>query len=279
MGRKAVFWTAGPGSTPGRCRKRDMKISPYDRIQALRHSSQYRTDYYTYLKEKADEKKKDDYRPDFIIGSPRFERKTLSKAALKLCKKYNLIYPLNPEENEKKEWEKTWVELFAHKPISLLAPASEWESLTGYCSKAVIENEEKVIKEIPAFDTITHINGKLVLMIDLSYPGDYIRDEFEKYLNEWLEKRWHEEKGVERKGSKPTQVRKKGRKIDKWAVYKIKTKNPQKSYGRIAKELFPPEVEGGKIMPQYISENEIKQIQRAYKEAYEIIKIIEKPSK
>jgi len=68
-----------------------MKLTPEEKLQGLRHSRAYRTDYLAY--ERSPESK-----DDCIIGSgiPTVPVIRLSEAGKRLCKKWDLQFPVKP---------------------------------------------------------------------------------------------------------------------------------------------------------------------------------------
>jgi hypothetical protein len=69
-----------------------MKLSPSDRLEALRYSDKYRQDYEDY-KDKRDAEEQKDY----FVESPHRPHVKLCKPGKALCRKWGLIYPIDPD--------------------------------------------------------------------------------------------------------------------------------------------------------------------------------------
>jgi len=222
-------------------RRRRMKISPFDRIQALRHSEKYRADYRRYEKER-----QKDGEQDVIIGRPWESHIKLSKAGRWLCQNYKLRYPLNPflqVQEETKDFEYS----FAHNPVSFLDPPEKWKTRRTHSWR---DSEQK---------QVTHVNGKLVLMIDTSYPVDFIKQALNHFLRKW--------------GKPPSERLREDTLDDIWHIYR-EHKWRGKPLLQITRDLFSfaPDQH-----PTYNPDLEAryKQVIRAFKKASSAIKHIE----
>jgi hypothetical protein len=100
-----------------------MVISPYDKVQALKFSKEYRRDYEQYVRERGNE---NDLKVGYSIN--------LSRAGKKLCKKYNLDYPVSPEHDTTEptadvpvSYNPIDVEIAQANPvITFLVPPEDW---------------------------------------------------------------------------------------------------------------------------------------------------------
>jgi hypothetical protein len=212
-----------------------IKISPLDKVQALKHSKQYGEDYRKYEQEK----EKEDWFAD--DGESYFIR--LSEAGKKLCKKYNLLYPINPF-TPADEIETNYV----HHPVTFLDQPKLWNEVIG-----------SRFDSAPEQGVITHINGKLVLMIDTELPRPQIEKAFKKYLDRYTKKSGERLRdGV----------------ADIWQVYR-KKEFKGKNLLQITKELFNI-VENPTYSPK--GKALYNQVTRAYNKAKEIIKLVIPPN-
>ncbi len=211
----------------------EIKIKPSDIVQAFKHSKKYMEDYRIYEKEREVN--------DWLSGDAQMYAIRLSKAGKKLCKKYNILYPINPftpaEERET---------TFIHTPITFLNPPALWNK--SQMGRNFFDNAKDQ-------EVITHVNGKLVLMIDTDYPRDQIKTVFKEFL-----KRYTEEPGKRLRDDN----------IDIWKVYKAK-EFENKNLLQITRE--ENNVKGnpnydGKVDAYY------RQVKRAYRKASQIIKVV-----
>jgi hypothetical protein len=210
------------------------KISPLDKVQALKHSKQYIEDYRRY--EKAREKN------DWFGGDARGYSIRLSKAGKKLCEKYNIRYPINPfTPADEKET------VYVHYPITFLDPPKLWNKV-----------KESLFDNAPDQSVITHVNDKLVLMIDTEIPRSQIRQEFENFLNHFTKE--------------PNQRLRES--INIWKVYRMK-EFENKNLLQITKEVFNI-AENPTYSPK--AKALYNQVSRAYNKAKEIIKLVIPPS-
>lgn len=230
-----------------------MKISSYDRIQAIKHSKIYLRDYLNYFKERDQEGK-----IDCFIGQPGNYQTKLCAAGKRLCKKYNIRYPVVPysltdkkhkdlddscelqgEELQRHE------ESFVHCPVSFLDNPAQWKEYNAYGWED--DPEQKLI---------THVDGKLVLQIDLSYPSDKIMAALKEYVDHWSQKSMGRDTG--------------SRKVDRWKIYFMKEYEGKTTY-KIAQELFG--VKSKSYSPE--DDKHCKLVNSNYDKACKIVKAIE----
>ena len=141
-----------------------MKISRYDKYQALCRSELYRSDFNKYLEKRGKEK-------DLaVMVAPIFSSK-LCDAGKWLCNKWKLGYPINPDVPYEKNSKNTL--LLIDPPITFLTPPEKWQ-------------EMKAIGFEGNVDKFTHIDGKLVLMINTSYSSSELEKAFKAFLKRWL---------------------------------------------------------------------------------------------
>ena len=212
------------------------KFDPLDIVQAFKHSKRYAEDYQRYTKEHRDV-------PDMGIGLGFTCQVRLSEAGKKLCEKWGLVYPINPSSPEE-EYEIS----FVSNPVSFLSPPESWTDFRAYSwgdDRADVDPE-----------LITHIDDKLVLMIDTTYPRSYIKRVLALTLDQYTK----EPKGGLRHNP------------EIWRIYRMLEKE-KKSCMQIARELYG--VEGHPSWNKVIDARR-KQVERAYRRALQIIKSIER---
>jgi len=228
-----------------------MKIDPWDKLQALKHSTQYRKDYLTWYEES------DTVGSIFIIPTTAFDKEqgesvephdpriglgalvNLPEPSKKLCNKYNLRMPINPN-TPPNGYELIDVDL----PIKYFAV---WELMNDF--------KEYSWREIVSQKLKTYIGDKLVLMIQRDYPRDQLRQYFETILEMYIK----EDTGRLKKS-----------KVDPWEVYEMKEKGL--NYSQITRELF--NIKGNPSLDPEI-EAPYKQVKRAYEKAKAMIKHVE----
>jgi len=175
-----------------------MKIGGDDRLQALIHSKKYAEDFKKYLNDKRVDQN------DGVSGDkPWAFHVRYSDAGRKLCEKWGIIHTIWPrpellnfkvpkmDENENIAYNVN----FVFRPVSHLDPPEKWREF------------EVASAGQPEDNLINSINGKLVLMIDTSYP----RDQIDKELSSWLD---HYTEKSEKKA--------RDSEIDIWEVYRKK---------------------------------------------------------
>lgn len=218
---------------PKEPRPKKLKISLYDQYQALCRSELYRSDFKKYLEKRGKEK-------DLAVMVPPTFSSKLCNAGKWLCNKWKLGYPINPDIPYDKNSKNTL--LLIDPPITFLTPPEKWQEMNA------IGFEDNV-------DKFTHIDGKLVLMINTSYSYNELEKTFKEFLKEWV---------------KPSKKRMRSD-IVKWQIYDEYIKG--KSLLEITHNIF--KTEGS---PNY---NEIvdayyQQVKRAQKKAHSIIQYLEK---
>lgn len=147
-----------------------MKISFRDRIQAIKSSKAYQKDYQRYVK-----KRDQDGEEDLKLGPPWDPYNHLSTAGKQLCEKWGLQRPIAPDSP---------VEPF--KPVGMPSEDLVAWMLDGavYPVSFPIEDE---LKKPTLFDSggqkvVTHLNGKLCLLIDTSCPSDMTMDVLREFV-------------------------------------------------------------------------------------------------
>ena len=215
-----------------------MKISPYNKVQAFKRSKKYRKDYLQYVEERSKEGAND----FFVYGDKTGEQaNVLSKSGKRLCEKWKIRFPVNPDTKYV-----VGEEACVHAPVTYLDLPEQWKRITYSGGK----DGRK--------ENITHINGKLVLMIDTSYSTDQIKAEIEKPLCYWTRK--------------TTNRSKQSKKVDIWQVYD-EVEGGKTQY-QIAQEYAAIHTYPG--LPIILTETEVKLIQDSYSKAQKIISAVEK---
>jgi hypothetical protein len=222
-----------------------MKISFRDRIQAIKHSTIYLKDYQRYVKmrDKAGD-------IDIKIGSPWDPRKQLSKAGKRLCKKWGLGWPIAPDAPLHPRNCKT-MELVADVPPWVIDGAVYPVS---FPTEDELKNPSHVTK--CGRDVVTHLNKKLCLLIDTSWPPDMIVDVLREFINHYI---------LENKGNiKQTEG-------DPWKIYELFRHG--KNLLEITRDLY-----GVTGQPAYDTNAAMyyRRVDRAYKKALKMIAYVEK---
>ncbi len=227
-----------------------IKISPEDQIQALKRSSMYAKDYMAFSKEY----KKQNH-IDSIIGIPSLpstKKKDvyfdISEPTKKLCKKYNLSYPIAP----KSPFHESDL-LRLRSPISFFYPREFGSEL-----KKCLANKDKDLRVV-GDKLLSYLDGRLTIMIDLNFPRDLIEKEFNKIMDD---------------RSKPLSKRIKSNEVDIWEVYDMHKKE-NKNLLQIAVEKLNSGKQPGANTED---DRKLKIIKRAYEKACKIIEAIEKQS-
>jgi hypothetical protein len=213
-----------------------MKILPYDKVHALKRSEKYRKDYQRYSEER-NHKRESDF---FISGGIEGEKaRVLSVRGEELCKKWHIRSPINPDVPYT-----PGEEACVHAPVTYLDPPARW--------KRIVSNDGKDGYK----ECITHINGKLVLMIDSAYSADQIKAEISRILSVW---------------TRATNDRAKKSKPDIWKIYDVILAG--KTICEVAKiDVIKNTPKGCKPI---VSETDIKRIQTSYGKACRIIAAVE----
>jgi len=226
------------------------KIGPIDWIQALKNSKLYAKDFKAYSKEyeKSVPPKMDAIRilPVFHQAKKKQLSFSLSKETKKLCRKYNLRFPIDPHvpyhESEL---------LYLKSPIDYFLPFEFIRKIKEAPSDK--KSNKKLIKK----ELISYLDDRLTIMINLTFSKDQIQSEFQKILDDWLER---------------SNQRVKGNKVDIWEVYRMH-QNDKISLNRIAVEKLNS---SGKPAYKYEDDNKLKIIKRAYEKSCRIIAKVER---
>jgi len=158
-----------------------MKILPYDRLNALIRSKLYQSDYSEYVV-------KPEARSDLYVGEKIVSYHiSLSNAGKALCKKWGLVFPIDPFARPIEDYLNC-----LNRPIEFIPHPSQWKTSQA---NMFAGSDDKIF---------TRINGKLALLIDLSFPKAKLRSEFDRFLNRWGEK--------QKRGPH-------GHTVNKWDVY------------------------------------------------------------
>lgn len=214
-----------------------MKISKYDKLQAIKRSKKYRKDYFEYDKERELTGVND----FFMYGEKTGEKAcVLSESGKRLCEKWRIRFPVNPETKYV-----TGEEACVHSPVTYLDPPEQWKRI-------VLRAGKDGRKE-----NITHVNSKLVLMIDTGYSADQIKTEIDKILSYWVRKT--------KNRAKPSKA------VDIWWVYDEVEKG--KTIYQVAQEYAKNDTEPG--LRVYLTDMQIKLIQDAYNKAQDIVCAVE----
>ena len=220
-----------------------MRISVYDRLNALIRSKLYQSDYSAYVKKRGDAS-------DFYVGDGPYRKGSiynyhlsLSKAGKELCKKWGLVYPVDPCAKQIEDYL-----CCLNRPIDYMPDPSQWKTSQA---NTFVGGDDKIF---------THINGKLALLIDLSFSRKELRSEFDRFLDRWGEKQ------------------KKGRQdihLNKWEVYDKKHKEG-KSLLEITRIIFniKNHADNHPSYSKTVNSN-YQQVKRANRSAIAILKNVE----
>jgi hypothetical protein len=202
----------------------------------LIRSEVYLTDYAEYVEKRGGAL--DVYVCENLVSYHR----SLSKAGQELCKKWGLIYPVNPRAKRIEDY------LYClNRPIESIPDPSQWKSAQA---NTMTGSDDRIF---------THIDGKLALLIDLSFPREKLHSEFDKFLDHWGEK--------QKKGSHESL-------INKWDVYD-KRKDGNKLI-EITREIYGLKKRSDKDSKFDDKEDVYYQrVKRANKSACKIITIVE----
>lgn len=226
-----------------------MKISYPDRIQATKHSKLYQKDYQRYV-----EQREQDGEVDVKLGPPWDPRRIQSMAGKRLCEKWGLLFPVAPDAPLEP------IDCGTMKPS---ADFPDW-MIDGAVYPVSFPTGDELIKatQIAGFvgqKIFTHLNGKLCLLIDTSWPPDMIMDVLRKFIEQYTQ-----ETG-ERRGI-PLE--------DPWEIYLMYQKgmNPLK---------ITATLHGVSKQPAYNQESDYhyRRVRRAYSKAVKMIEYVEKEAK
>jgi len=178
------------------------------------------------------------------VGSWPLIQTQLSKPAKALCEKWGIIFPIDPDMTVTDDD----CDLVL-PPVSYLSPPSTW----GEIRKIGFEGFEN--------KPITHIDGKLTLMIDTNYDITKILDAVKIAIK------------LHPKKKQKTHAKKHN--IDKWELYDLKKKGF--NLLEITRKIFDIENSPNNL-PSYNPrvDSNYKQVKRAYNKACNILKMIEK---
>lgn len=238
-----------------------MKISLRDRIQATKFSPLYRKDFQRYVKQRDQ-----DGELDAKIGPPWDPRIHLSKAGRRLCRKWGLQSPRVPDSP---------LEPFyypeADKPcidFSTLERASDCPAwmIDGVAYPVTFPTEDELQKpssigvvDSGGYRVVTHLDGKLCLLIDTSCPPDMTMDVLKEFINHYAKKT------EDRKGT-PT--------ADPWIVYLMYQEGM--NLWEITKKLYDT---NERPVTNNRSDSRYQQVKRAKKKANEMIIYVEQEAK
>ncbi len=212
------------------------RILAYDRLNALIRSEVYQADYAEYVVDRGGVS-------DIYIGEGLVSyHLSLSKAGKKLCEKWDLVYPVDPLAEPIEDY------LYClSRPIEFVPDPSRWKSAQA---NTMVSSDDKIF---------THINDKLALLIDLSFPREKLHSELNHFLDRWAKSH--------KKGLNASL-------IDKWEVY-----DKRKDGNKLIE--ITREIHGLKKRPDKDSKFDdmedvfYQQVKRADKSACEIIAIVE----
>jgi len=212
----------------------------------LVRSEKYQKDYECYERSKRNEN-------DYAFGGKLSFGAKLSEAGKTLCKKWDILYPVNPYNEVTDKKIMNWL-MFVVKPsITYLDPPEnwrEWESIAwdNLGHKSGTEDMSEL--------AISRVNGKLVLMVDTSRAKSALLREFEIFIDYWST--------AQKAKSRRTMV-------DKWEVFDDYT-YCGKNLSKIARKIYNLE------KAPSIYNDTMKyyhRIRRPYKKASEMIQFIE----
>ena len=219
-----------------------------DRIQAIKNSSSYRKDYERYVK-----KREQDGEADLKMGPPWDARNLRSKAGKRLCKKWGLLYPIAPDaplvpfmpEKMKSEDLEPWMVEAAVYPVSFPTEDDLKDATT--------------MTEIQGQKVITHLSGKLCLLIDTDYPPSMLMHALQEFVEHFSEQ-------TKERSGKPME--------DPWKIYSLHQQGM--NLLQITHMLH-----GVSRQPAYDNESDYhyRRVSRAYSKALRMIEFVEKASR
>jgi hypothetical protein len=225
-----------------------MKMSSQDRIQATQNSKVYQKDYQRYEKQR-----EKDGEVDVTVGPPWEPCRNQSMAGKRLCKKWGLNRPISPDA--------------PLEPLdcSTGKPSTDWLEwmVEGAVYPVTFPTEDEL--KMPTSVTnsthydVTHLNGKLCLLIDTSWPLDMIMDVLREFITHYAK----ENKGTLKKTEE-----------DPWEIYEMYRRT--KNLLEINRERY--EISE---LPAYDvdADKYYQRIKRAYKKALKMIDYVEKEAK
>jgi hypothetical protein len=173
----------------------------------------------------------------------------LSDAARKLCRKYRLRFPIDPD-----------VQYHESDILRLRSPLNYFNAREFMQNLRNASTEMKIDLNQIRSELASYQDGRLVVMIDFAFSKDQIRAEFEKLLNDWSSKSRERLREIV---------------IDKWKVYDLR-ENENKSFINISIELKGSK---GKPTKNGFDDAYLQEVKRAYKKACQIIASVEKHAK
>lgn len=189
------------------------KISREDLIKALKRSKMYQEDYKHLDKEK-------------------------------LCRKYDLLYPIDPDKpycEEELRYIRPFVDLFSY-----------WEFRQRVnCNPRLKAFVHEILRELAVYQ-----DGRLLLFIDTRFSRGQLEPEFKRILNGWIKKK-------RRRGGED-------RVVNIWEVYDLHEK--EANIAALSRSLFKSE-SSTKYSPKALARRE--QVKRALEKAERIIKLVE----
>lgn len=223
-----------------------MKLTAYDKYHALIHSEKYRKDYKHYELSRGAEN-------DYAFGGKLSFGAKLSEAGKMLCRKWSILYPINPNKKNADEKALGLLKFMVQPSITYLdSPENwrEWESIAWNISDHKSDTED--LNEL----AVSHVNGKLVLMVDTTRTKSELMQDFEIFIDYWST--------AQRKKPRPT-------KADKWKVFEERTYRG-KTLLKIAREIYQFE---GDVAYDDNANKYYQRIYKAYQKALEMIEFIE----
>ena len=220
----------------------------YDKVQALKRSQQYQKDYKDY-------KQRQSKNPttQFILSSSYIEP-YISEEEKRLCRKYDIPFLFVPD-----------------KDTDIIARIDS-RSLSSYFGNPVTPvNPYPGLEEAPMPEAgpCFLANRYHFLLVDLKQPQKALENAFRNIVKEL--------RGYEALKDNPKEQKKKRRpfSVDKWKVYDLYQKGMNLS--RITQKLYNKK----KLSPAYNEEDKrfYSRVKRAYREADNIVKAVDKHSK
>ena len=179
---------------------------------------------------------------DYFKSCAPVQDRVLCASGEKLCEKWHIFFPVNPDTPYF-----TGEELFVHSPVTYLEPTERWKRLRFSIGKDSYK------------EFITHVDGKLVLMIDMSYSTDQIKTALDQMLSFW---------------TLNTKSRaKRSTKADIWEIYDLVGPTGKIS-AELTRKYVSAHTEPG--LNVITSETDMKLMQTSYAKAVKIIKAVEK---
>jgi len=232
-----------------------MKLTAFEKYQALRRSKKYMEDYQKY----ENERKLAGDQDCAVAGGIKEPFIKLGKSGQELCHKWGLQCPLNPFMS---------VIYLPDDGVQRKPPTDLWfdfAPIRNPRQKELIELLTFISEHSSKFTVLK--SGRLLVSVDLSFPFDTLVKEFEQII-----------KQAGAQSSKKTALRKQDYNI--WEVYDLVegADGIKRTYWEVAKNLECNREENGeKIYNDGIrcNENDEKKVERSYKKALKIIRFLE----